>query len=53
MNYIVHSIEKGRRETIQSREYREWAKANRVSSRVESNSSMKEWKEKYTQWLSS
>lgn len=52
MNYIVYSIEETRERIIQSKEYREWAKANRVSSRVEGDS-IERWKERYTQWLNS
>lgn len=47
---IIQSIERKRAETLMSREYREWAKANRVSSRIES-SSIREWRKRYTQWL--
>lgn len=49
---IIHSIVRERAETLMSKEYREWAKANRVSSRIES-SSIREWRRRYTQWLSS
>ena len=52
MNYIVYSIEETRERIIQSKEYRRWAKANRVSSRVEGDS-IEEWKKRYTQWLNS
>jgi hypothetical protein len=52
MNYIVYSIEETRERIIQSKEYRKWAKANGVSSRVEGDS-IEEYKERYIQWLNS
>jgi hypothetical protein len=52
MNYIVYSIEETRERIKQSKEYRRWAKVNRVSSRVEGDS-IEAYRERYTQWLNS
>jgi hypothetical protein len=52
MNYIVYSIEETRERIRQSKEYRRWAKANRISSRVEGDS-IEAYRERYTQWLNS